>query len=411
MNKRLLLFCFVATIGFPIPLLAAPDNCLTCHQDFEEDGGPSHLIARDIHAQKGLSCSDCHGGDPALEDMDEVRKSKNWIGAPTHLEVPGFCSRCHSDPTYMHEHNPSLPTDQLDKYKTSVHGKRLFGKRDQKVANCVSCHSVHQIGDARMPHSSTYPANIPSTCGKCHGDADYMGEYDIGSSQLEDYLASVHGQALLERNDHGAPACNDCHGNHGAAPPGVGSLSAVCGNCHAIEAELFDASPHKKAYEENKIPMCEVCHSNHRILKPSDDMIGASQAAVCTECHAVDDGTKGLETATAIVSSIRELAHNYQHASASLLEAQERGMLTTDEEFRLKEVQQSLIQTRTLLHSFNMDSVAGRAKEGMEQADSVAANSAALVDEYYFRRKGLGLATLFITILAISLYVWIRKIE
>jgi predicted CXXCH cytochrome family protein len=238
-----------------------------------------------------------------------------------------------------------------------------------------------------------------------------MAGYDIGSSQLADYQVSVHGQALLERNDLGAPACNDCHGNHGAAPPGVGSLSAVCGTCHALEAELFNASPHRDAYAENDHPMCETCHSNHKILKPNDDMIGASESALCSNCHDADDGTKGLETATAIVSSIRSLAQEYQKAEQSLNEAQVRGMLTTDEEFRLKEVQQSLIQTRTLLHSFNMDSVESKAKAGIENAELVAVNSAALVDEYYFRRKGLGLATIFITILAIGLWVWIRRLD
>ncbi|MFQ6007826.1 MAG: hypothetical protein ACE5K8_02640, partial [Candidatus Zixiibacteriota bacterium] len=185
------------------------------------------------------------GGDPSLEDMDEVREVKNYRGVPSYLEVPAFCARCHSNPAYMHEYNPALPVDQLDKYKTSVHGKRLFGYRDTKVANCVSCHGVHDIGDARMPHSSTHPLNIVKTCSKCHADKAYMADYDIPTNQVVEYMQSVHGVALLERKDLGAPACNDCHGNHGAAPPGVSSLSAVCGNCHALEAELFNSSPQR----------------------------------------------------------------------------------------------------------------------------------------------------------------------
>lgn len=387
------------------------DNCRDCHFDFEDEDGPSHKFVRDIHAQKGLGCVDCHGGDASLEDMDDVRNVRGYRGVPSHGEVPQFCARCHSDAAYMHEHNPSLPTDQLDKYKTSVHGQRLFNNNDSKVANCVSCHAVHEIGDAKMPHSSTHPVNLIETCGKCHSDAEYMDGYGIGTGQVEDYKQSVHGVALLERGDLGAPACNDCHGNHGAAPPGVSSLSAVCGNCHALEAELYNSSPHEPAFAANDFPMCETCHSNHKILKPSDKQVGTGDEAYCGECHAADDGTRAFVTAEAISGAIGQLVAAHAVADSVLSEAIEKGMMTTDEEFRLKEVEQALIQTRTMVHAFNEDSVLSRATPGIEKADTVRINSASLIDEYHFRRKGLGFATLFITILAVALYIKIKRID
>jgi predicted CXXCH cytochrome family protein len=397
-------------IIIPISLMAQ-NNCLTCHQSWEEETGPSFKFAGDIHGQKGLTCTDCHGGDPNLDDMDEVRRSKNYIGLPDHLEVPEFCARCHSDATYMHNHNPSLPVDQLAKYKTSVHGQRLYEKKDKKAANCISCHTVHEIGDGRLPHSSTYPLNLPATCGRCHADVEYMAEYKIPTDQLEKFSRSVHGQALLAKGDLGAPACNDCHGNHGAAPPGVNSLAAVCGVCHALEAELFAASPHAEAYRENDFPMCETCHSNHYIIKPFDNMIGPSETSICTECHSVDDGTKGLAVADSIRTSLINLVHARTEASNMLDKAISKGIMTTDEEFLLKEVEQSLIQARTMIHSFDMNLVAPKAAAGIIQADTVRTNSAALIDEYYFRRKGLAAATLIITFLAIMLYRKIRQIE
>jgi hypothetical protein len=233
-NIRLLLLLLGVLTTSAALTTAEDNNCLTCHQDFEdEETGPSHLIVRDIHIQKGLGCADCHGGGPSLEDMDEVRESPDWRGVPSHLEVPDFCARCHGSASYMHEHNPSLPTDQ-------------------------------------------------PTCANCHADAEYMADYDIPTDQFEKYRQSVHGKALLERKDLGAPVCNDCHGNHGAAPPGVASLSFVCGNCHAIEAELFNASPHRTAFEENDFPMCETCHSNHLIEQPFDKMLGAEEPSTAT---------------------------------------------------------------------------------------------------------------------------------
>lgn len=402
---------FFGLLLFSTNSFGSDDNCLNCHLDWEDEDGVAAKSARDIHLQKGLGCADCHGGDPTLEDMDDVRASKGYRGVPDHFEVPDFCSRCHSDAAYMHEHNPSLPVDQLAKYKTSIHGRRLFVSRDKKVANCISCHTVHEIGDGHMPYSSTHPVNIPGTCGKCHGNPDYMAEYDIPTDQLVKYKSSVHGQALLERGDLGAPACNDCHGNHGAAPPGVKSLAAVCGVCHALEAELFAASPHAEAYLENDFPMCETCHSNHDIIEPYDNMIGTVGSAVCTNCHSVNDGTIGLSTANSILASISDLVDAHAEAKSHLDEAILKGMMTTNEEFLLKEVDQSLIQTRILIHTFNMDSVTPKAEEGIAKAEAIATNSAGLIDEYYFRRKGLGVASLIITFLAIMLYRKIRKIE
>ena len=31
---------------------------------------------------------------------------------------------------------------------------------------------------------------------------------------------------------------------------------------------MFNKSPHRDAFVENDFPMCETCHSNHKILKP-----------------------------------------------------------------------------------------------------------------------------------------------
>ena len=410
MYKKSFIYLMICIFS-AVMVSAAENNCLTCHSDFEDADGPSHLISKDIHIQKGLGCVDCHGGDASLDDMDDVRDSKTYRGVPSYKDVPKFCARCHSDAAYMHDHNPSLPTDQFDKYKTSVHGKQLLKKGDTNVANCISCHTVHQINTAKLPHSSTHPLNITKTCGKCHSNDKLMKKYGLDSTPVADYKQSVHGYALFEKGDLSAPVCNDCHGNHGAAPPGVASLIAVCGNCHAIESELFNNSPHKVAFEENDFPMCMTCHSNHKILKPEDKWIGTKEPALCVECHSVDDGTKGIATAGGISNALKALVRSQKEAQALLDDAKEKEMSTTDVEFTMNEVQQSLIHTRTKLHSFNLDSVLPSAEQGMKQAEEVKKNSASLIDEFYFRRKGLGVASLIFTLLVIGLYLFIRKVE
>ena len=131
----------------------------------------------------------------------------------------------------------------------------------------------------------------------------------------------------------------------------------------------------------------------------------------CARCHSDDDGTRGFETADGISTTITNLVVAFRDAQTTLNEAIEKGMMTTDEEFRLKEVHKALVRTRTLVHAFNLDKVASKAEEGLKKAQEVETNSAALIDEYYSRRKWLGLATLFIAIIVIALYIktrWLR---
>jgi predicted CXXCH cytochrome family protein len=397
----------LSLIGTPY---AFADQCYECHQLWEEgDEAPSVRFKHDVHFQAGLGCSDCHGGNPELDDMDEVRASKGYKGVPTEREIPEFCGSCHSDPTYMIKFNPSLPTDQLEKYRTSIHGERLLGKGDTKVANCVSCHSVHNIRSPQVPASTVYPMNIPSTCAACHADKDYMSGYHIPTDQYSDYIKSVHGVALLEKKDVSAPACNDCHGNHGATPPGVTSISAVCGTCHVLESERFSHSPHKEAFDAADIPECEFCHSNHLVKKPQLYWVGTSDSALCVQCHS--EGEPGLETAAGIHEALASMNQAYDTASALIERADNMGMMVTDLKFQLKDVNQAVIKSRAMIHTFNVDSVKAVVEPGLETARQTEDAALGKIDDYYFRRKGLGVATLIITILAVGLFLKIRSME
>lgn len=406
---------FLSCIGFWSAISlgdANPNNqCLSCHTETESPDGPAHQFERDVHSQNGLTCADCHGGDPKLDDMDAVRKAPGFRGVPDRLDIPAFCARCHSDPNYMHKHNPSLPVDQLEKYKTSIHGIQLLTHKDRKVATCVSCHRAHSIGDAKSPFSSTYAMNVPKTCGTCHSDKEYMKEYNIPTDQEEQYRVSVHGMALLEKQDQSAPACNDCHGNHGAAPPDVTSLSAVCGSCHAIEGRLYESSPHKKAFEDQGLPMCETCHGNHGIEKPSDAFIGFGTDQICGACHSASDANAASVEIDSLSLILANLGAATDSARQELQEAGKREMMTTDEEFALKEVEQIGIKSRSLVHAFTLDSLRTLIAEGIGKAKAVKDKSSGLVEEYYFRRRGLGISLSIIAVLALLLYLKIRSLD
>ena len=261
---------------------APSSSCVSCHSQLDDRlGQPAKEWERDAHHAAGLGCEACHGGDasPALASDPEaaMSKAKGFHPPPDRLRVVDFCGRCHSDAAYMKQFNPQLRVDQLAEYRTSVHGKR-DAEGDPVPAKCIDCHGVHGIRPVTSPDAPVYPTNVPKTCARCHADVARMAKYGIPTDQYDLYRQSVHAAALLERGDTAAPACNSCHGNHGATPPGVGSVANVCGQCHGREALLFNASFKKDLFESMNAAKCTVCHSNHRILHPTPELFHSASA-------------------------------------------------------------------------------------------------------------------------------------
>lgn len=287
----------------------------------------------------------------------------------------------------------------------------LHARGDSKAAECASCHGSHDIRAAGDAKSSVYPTNIAATCAGCHADPAYMKPYRIPTDQFEKFSRSVHGIALLQKKDLGAPACNDCHGNHGAAPPGIESVSKVCGTCHALNAELFSASPHKKAFDSLKLPECETCHSNHEIVSATDLLLGITPEAVCSRCHTSENNPKGYTVAGTMRRLIDSLETLEGHAALLVEDAEQRGMEVSEAKFHLRDTRQARLQARTMVHSFSDGKFHETIKPGLEIAASVSLEAQGAIDEYYFRRWGLGVSSLIITILACTLYLYIRRIE
>jgi predicted CXXCH cytochrome family protein len=385
------------------------DSCLSCHSSLEARlSEPVNLFEHDIHRARGLSCNDCHGGDPTLDDKNASKDPlKGYIGKPGIRDIPAFCGKCHSDPILMRKFNPSLRVDQVQEYFTSVHGERLRAG-DQKVATCVSCHNVHGIRSPGDALSSVYPMNVAETCAKCHSDAARMQDYKIPHDQYNKYKASVHAKALYEKQDLSAPTCNDCHGNHGAVPPGITSVANVCGQCHTRQSTLFQNSPHKAAFEKRQIAECLVCHSNHDIMPPSTKMVGTGEGSVCISCHTADNG---FAVAGRIRARMDELQNRIHHAKEILERAERAGMEVSRPTFELRDAVDNLTQARVLVHTVSLDEIESAVVPGMEvAAKSYEAGEAAFV-ELNFRRSGLIVSLVFILFLALLVYLKIRQLE
>lgn len=391
-------------------LSAAPpkDSCVSCHSQLPGDfGKPAKLFSEDIHHQQGLGCADCHGGNPNDDSMNAMSPAKGFRGVPSKAQIPAFCGRCHSDPSYMRKFNPGLRTDQVSEYFTSVHGKRLK-QGDSKVAVCVDCHSVHNIRAVTDTRAPVYPTHVAETCAHCHADANYMKGYKIPTNQYKLYKKSVHA-AAMENGDTSAPTCTTCHGNHGATPPGVSSVANVCGTCHAMNQQLFEKSPHGPAFARMGLPGCVQCHSNHEILSPKDSWVGTGSKAICVTCHV--GGDNGYKTAQQISAGLDKLKATYQKADDVLNKAEKSGMEVSSARVEMTNAHSDLIKARVTVHSFNAADVLKITNQGTATASKAYEDGVDALKESDYRRKGLAIALIAIVIAISGLYFKIRRME
>jgi len=146
-------------------------TCAKCHE-------PIFAVYREsIHARAlaaGLrdapTCTDCHGEHQILGPGDP--------GSPVAASNVSLvtCSHCHADTRLTARLD--LPAGRVASYESSFHG--LAAKSGSKtVANCASCHGVHNILPSSDPRSTVSKANLPKTCGQCHPDAGT--KFAIGS--------------------------------------------------------------------------------------------------------------------------------------------------------------------------------------------------------------------------------------
>jgi predicted CXXCH cytochrome family protein len=377
------------------------------------------FLAGDVHRNMGLGCQDCHGGNPhkgfVEGDLElAMDPAAGYKDPPGRLGIPDFCGGCHSDVEYMKRFNPKLSTDQLKLYMTSIHGKTLYNEKDTKVAVCADCHGVHGILPPSDSRSKTFHTNIPETCGRCHSDAGYMAGYkykgkQIPTDQYYEYSKSIHGELVLEKGDNSAPACNNCHGNHGATPPNLASVSAACGECHANNRDFFNSSPHKEPWKEMGLPECEQCHGNHNIQAVTDDLLGVSEGALCLKCH--DQKSAGYQAAAAMSMSIDSLKFAIRAAEEVVRTAEEKGVEGGQARFDLGSAKDDLTRVRSVIHTFDPKQVSELTSAGIRTSNAVEKTANAALGDIRIRQIGLAVSLLVIIFLAVMIRFKIKRVD
>lgn len=163
-----------ATLLADVSVGAAADEsvCIQCHGGL--DGHLAEPIddwSKSIHARNGVSCHDCHGGDPSDFAM-AMSPERGFLGVPDYEAVPEFCGRCHI----------GVEKD----YRSSAHGQALA----EGGAQCVICHGNHAVEEAQIGLINE------ESCTRCH-DYGRAAEIKLALKDTDARIMTLEGE--LER--------------------------------------------------------------------------------------------------------------------------------------------------------------------------------------------------------------------
>lgn len=134
-------------VSYPVTATAAGTAeivCIQCHSKLPgKYGEPVKLWQGSIHAENGIACNSCHGGDPK-DIANAMSPARGFLGAPKEPDIPAFCGRCH--------------VGVLKDYLSSLHGKAL----GRGGPTCVTCHGNHKVVKASLELINE------KNCSRCH---------------------------------------------------------------------------------------------------------------------------------------------------------------------------------------------------------------------------------------------------
>lgn len=157
-----------------------PNTCGKCHR------AEANEFIQSVHGQavvRGVSrapvCTDCHGIHDITMPFDQKTATASVAIATE------SCAKCHEGVTLTQEFG--VASGRVSSYKDSYHG--LASQLGSKVvANCASCHGVHNILPSSDPNSMISANRLSQTCGQCHVGAS--ANFTKGKVHLSSELIS-----------------------------------------------------------------------------------------------------------------------------------------------------------------------------------------------------------------------------
>jgi hypothetical protein len=172
MKGRLSVFVFgvfvFVSVGQGMSASKVKNDCIQCHEFIgNEMGKPVPEWYGSVHQTQGITCDQCHGGNPDLETKDlkslsqlEIRtlskramySASNFLGAPSGQTQFDLCAECHPESTKV--------------YASSIMGQAYLLRTGGP--SCTRCHGAHR---------NTIPV-VPESCRGCHQDTTGFDRFE-----------------------------------------------------------------------------------------------------------------------------------------------------------------------------------------------------------------------------------------
>lgn len=273
----------------PVQAKKLNEFCGKCHKEkINKFVHSAHSKASEKGVQGAPNCITCHKS--AITNVNikidtlQIKQNQEKLCLSCHLDNPDVRSRI-------------TPTAGFIKaYENSVHGRALH-KGNSKAANCVSCHTSHEVEKGNNPNSTVFKLNVYKTCEKCH------------TKIANEYNGSVHAVGI-QKGNMDSPTCTNCHGEHNilkhndpSSPVASQNVSAqVCSPCHssvklsdkfglaANKVQTFKDTYHGLALRggSSEAANCASCHGYHNIKSSSDSASSIHKinlVKTCGKCH------------------------------------------------------------------------------------------------------------------------------
>ena len=345
---------FALALALAAPAVGAQERCGSCHAGLREPRlrGPAEQVAASVHAAPQVGCSSCHGGRANESTASAHDPAAGFVARPSPAEVADRCGGCHADARFVRRTNDALPTDQLALFRAAPHGRAVAANRAD-APSCASCHGAHDILPTRDLRSPVHDSRVATTCGRCHENAPRAPGH--AAEPPSAWRGSVHGRALLDRHDPGAPACADCHGAHGEYQES-GGPGGRCGACHADEAAAFARSPHAQPFARLGFSGCVRCHGSHGVSEVDGALLGGGASSVCARCHG--GSQRSFETAGRLAAARAGALRAVDDAEDELRRADAAGFTVPEAGARLEAARAAQRRLDVELHT--LDEAAAR---------------------------------------------------
>lgn len=149
----------------------AGNSCITCHSSTGFFAKYPRLDAyykqwtESTHAQSGVKCQSCHGGNPAAAEAGAAHQGVLPVSNPGSRlyfrNQPATCGKCHPD--------------KFGQFRRSKHFAAL--QSDRPAPTCTTCHPA-------MSSRPSYKQIVLNACRNCHAVGNAAGLPDI-SDQAE----------------------------------------------------------------------------------------------------------------------------------------------------------------------------------------------------------------------------------